>query len=140
MDQVHIIPDLVISLRSSGLDLRIEDGKLIARPGRLISQDVRHIIELHRDDLIECLERKDPTAGYSRIDRDIRRSTMLTNARDRIALSLERSLSRYARTHDPLWTEVAAIWAQTLVFHDAVQQAADEVDAEFDAAIPRETA
>lgn len=136
----HIVPDLMISLRAIGLDLRVEDGKLIARPVRLISQDVRSIIELHRDDLIECLERKDPTAGYSRIDRDIRRSTMLTNSRERIVRSLERSLIRYSRTTDPLWAEVASIWAQTLKLHDAVQLAAEEVDAELDAAIQEEVA
>lgn len=136
----HIVPDLVISLRTIGLDLRVEDGKLIARPVRLISQDVRHIIELHRNQFIECLERKDPTAGYSRIDRDIRRSTMLTNSRERIVRSLERSLIRYSRTTDPLWAEVASIWAQTLTLHDAVQLAAEEVDAELDAAIMKEVA
>ncbi len=140
MDQVHIIPDLVLSLRSSGIDLRWEEGKLIARPARLITQDIRHIIELHRDDLIECLERKDPTAGHSRMDRDIRRSTMLTNSRERIVLSIERSLIRYSRTTDPLWAEVASIWAQTLTLHDALQLAAEEVDAEFDAVIMKEVA
>ncbi|MGI8406326.1 MAG: hypothetical protein ACR2OE_16470 [Thermomicrobiales bacterium] len=128
MDQVHIIPDLVLSLRSSGIDLRWEEGKLIARPARLITQDIRHIIELHRDDLIACLGNDDPTAGHSSIDRVIRRFDGITLVRERIALSLERSLSRYARTHDPLWAEVASIWAQTLTFRDAVEVTSEGVE------------
>jgi hypothetical protein len=128
MDQVHIIPDLVLSLRSSGIDLRWEEGKLIARPARLITQDIRHIIELHRDELIACLQQKDPTAGHSAVDTGIRRFEGVTHSRARILHSLERSLIQYSRTPDPLWAEVAAIWAQALVFHDAVYQVAEETE------------
>lgn len=123
-----LIPDLVISLRTLGLELRIEAGKLIARPSRLVTADIRHIIELHRDELIACLEQKDPTAGHSAVDTGIRRFEGVTHSRDRILRSLERSLIQYSRTPDPLWAEVAAIWAQALFFHDAVYQVAEETE------------
>ncbi len=135
-----LIPNLIVAIRATGIDLRAEDDKLIARPRHLVTDEVKQIIGAHRDDLLAQLEELDPTAGYSRIDRDIRRSTMLTNSRERIVLSLERSLQRYARNFDPLWAEVASIWAQTLTLHDAVQLAAEEVDAELDAAIMRAVA
>lgn len=123
-----LVPDLVISIRTLGIDLRIDAGKLIARPSRLVTADIRHIIELHRDELIACLERKDPTAGHSAVDTGIRRFEGVTHSRARIVRSLERSLIQYSRCVDPLWAEVAAIWAQVLVFHDAVYQVAEETD------------
>ncbi len=123
-----LIPDLVISMRTLGLELRIDAGKLIARPSRLVTADIRHIIELHRDELIACLERKDPTAGHSAIDTGIRRFEGVTHSRDRILRSLERSLIQYSQSPDALWAEVAAIWAQALVFHDAVYQVAGKTE------------
>lgn len=123
-----LIPDLVISMRTLGLELRIDAGKLIARPSRLVTADIRHIIELHRDELIACLERKDPTAGHSAVDTGIRRFEGVTHSRDRILRSLERSLIQYSQSPDALWAEVAAIWAQALVFHDAVYQVAGKTE------------
>ncbi len=123
-----LIPDLVLSLRTLGIDLRLDDGKLIARPSSLISPDIRKIIATHRDELCECLERKDPTVGHSNIDAGIRRFDAITLPRERMVLSLERSLSRYAHTGDPLWAEVAAIWAQCIGFIDAITHAWEELD------------
>src|SRR3989442_1170691 len=60
--------DLLVSLKSMGLDLRVHDGELLAQPRSSLTDETRALIRAHKSELIDLLARtpaETPTSPLS---------------------------------------------------------------------------
>lgn len=128
-----MIPALLTAFQSLGLKIFLDgDGRLIVNPRNKITPDIRTIIERHREEIVVALAQPDPLEGKSRIDRDIRRSTVLQAPHERAERAVTNCLERFTRTQNLLWSEMASIWGQVVTMQDAMERSAEQLDREIE--------